>query len=939
MTNNDDQVENIAKSINNHRELETEHLKRNDKNLAVALSNVHYFGKNIKIWLTTKENTGGFQKSLDITGAISSTTSGDSTTYTEDGYVVDKNTRTGELLITKTKGKHKIKTPNGEKDIEIFSLTSFIPDPHKAEAYDLVLNINEPKPRRYQKLTELLRIIDGSNAQLDALEEEEKRIRQDSLEKAKENEELVQIARQKDEEKKKREQALAQVQSFIRKSAELRHQPILDPWQEEIKRSSIYNGTIAIDGGPGTGKTTALIQRIKFLLDRKAMTGEGGSGEIIDDAYLPNLNEAQKRTLFDNNRNWAFFTPNELLKLFLRDNMLKEGLKADDSRVLIWKDHLDRLVKQYKLVNPETQNPFLFLTKSKYLDESLLPQNGTDLKQVLHDFEKHYLRGLNDRLQRLTNLEIDQFSWKAQGASIQGYIKRQEKDYTIEGLIRLYFNLQESYASEVKQLTKEYHELLGKSGARLMKLLSNNSEFKEVVFPYAEEWKKSSKNIDQEDEDQEDEELEDNTGDLEGFLFGKFKILVKNTALMRYDNTVRLSKKYQELADLINPYESIESFESLDKIGQLAFFSKFFVRSTRGIVSNVIVEIHKAYKSFRKQELTGTKNKWNQELLKYLVEEDKARNKRIHPEEQALLIYFINSIISKSHKVSKLKSKKIQHAYFEAFRIHSIPVIAVDEATDFHLIDLLAMHSLADLEISSVTYSGDVMQRLTKQGIRKWDELNGFIKPFDIKQLYVSYRQSPTLLELASTIYKQATKLDAEYISYMDKDPKEPKPLLFKSPDEEEKIDWIAERILEIYHAYGSQLIPAIAIFLPNNESVEAFAERLSDVDQLADVGIRVRASRDGQVLGDSNMVRVFPIDYIKGMEFEAVFFHNMHLLSKQYNNAEMVLKHLYVGLSRATFYMAVTSEGEMPKFNYLDELFETNHLSWKRELIGNHSS
>src|SRR5690606_16493277 len=95
---------------------------------------------------------------------------------------------------------------------------------------------------------------------------------------------------------------LAQAKNFIRKHAELRYQPILDPIQETIKRSNIFNGKLIINGGPGTGKTTSLIQRIKFL-----------TSVSIED-YVT-LTKEKKDILFDQQKSWIFFTPNELLSL------------------------------------------------------------------------------------------------------------------------------------------------------------------------------------------------------------------------------------------------------------------------------------------------------------------------------------------------------------------------------------------------------------------------------------------------------------------------------------------------------------------------------------------------------------------------------------------------------------------------------------------------
>jgi superfamily I DNA/RNA helicase len=161
----------------------------------------------------------------------------------------------------------------------------------------------------------------------------------------------------------------------------------------------------------------------------------------------------------------------------------------------------------------------------------------------------------------------------------------------------------------------------------------------------------------------------------------------------------------------------------------------------------------------------------------------------------------------------------------------------------------------------------------------------------------------------------------------MDRDEMEPKPLFFKSNDEGEKIDWISKRILEIYNAYGNT-IPSIAVFLSDESQLEFFADKLGETDRLADVGITVKACNKGQVLGDSNMVRVFSVEYIKGLEFEAVFYHNLDNLL-ELAQEDTTIKNLYVGLSRASFYMAITSSSDLKYFSYLEKYFNHNQQNW----------
>lgn len=934
MKENNEIVQKIAEDILHHRKLETKELRRPDKNLAIGLSNVRFIDENMKIWLTTKDNEGGYHKIPDITGYTGQTVADEPTTITHDGKVVNKNTRIGEVLIKNSDGIHQVQTKRGLRPLQIFNLSVFIPDHHHAEAFDLTIDINESKIRRYQKLTELIASFKKAEETIAELKSQEKSIIGEKEKNVKQENKLKELARQIEEQRRKRDETLAKAQSFIRKSAELRYQPILDKWQEDVKRSNIYSGTLAIDGGPGTGKTTALIQRIKFLLDKEAMLGSQEIGQdFISEGYFPKMNDDQKRVLFDSRRNWVFFSPNALLKLFLRNNMIQEGLQADDSRVLIWGDYLTELIRDYKLVNTELPTPFLFLRTRQ--SEGLLPYSSNNLKSILDGLESFFLTVVSERLQKIGQIKADLFFWKIQGLSIQNYINRQEKSLTIDSLIRLFFNLQENYIDEVKQLTTQFTELNNIAASKVLQQVEENISLRNEAYAFAEEWIRTSGNAededtDNEDEEEEEEEIEAQINETKVFLYDKLKILVKNVALSKHDNTVRLSKKYVALRELIKLYFEIESIDTLDRIGQLAYFNKYFVRITRGLVSNLLSDIPKIYKAFRKIELTTNSHGWNYDLLKFIVEDEKSKNKRLHPEEQSLLIYFINKIIAKSYKFSVVKGKAIRHPYFEAFRNHSVPVIGVDEASDFHIIDLLAMHSLSDLNISSVTFSGDIMQRLTEKGIRQWEDLNNFISPLSIKELRISYRQSPTLLEIASALYEKATNKKARYESYMERDSKEPSPLLFKNNNEDAKINWIAKRIWEIHNAYGRQLIPSIAIFLPNDNEVEQFSKKLSEIDELADVGINVRASKDGQVLGDRNMVRVFPIDFIKGMEFEAVFFHNLHLLSRRYQNQEIIMKNLYVGLSRASFYMGVTADENVEDFNFLDGYFSLNNHSWR---------
>ncbi|MDX2246510.1 MAG: hypothetical protein SF052_07035 [Bacteroidia bacterium] len=925
-----------SKHIKHHRKLETEGLIRpeKEKNLAVAFASVFLKGEQRKIWLTNRENLGGYSSLVNITGFITNTEAGHPTTITSDGYAVYKNSPFGEFLIRNLIGTHPYnlrtvqygKSTEETNNVTIYHFSTFVPDRNKAEAHDVVINLEGHKPTFISVLSDFLANERGRKKRIEL---QEKVALDHTLEA-----ELRELEAKLKQEEDKRA-LLKNARSFIRANAELRYQPILDPEQEAVKRGDLFDNTLVIDGGPGTGKTTALIQRLKFLTDRTALVGaEKESASIFEMGYLPKMTESQKQVLFNSN-NWVFFSPSQLLKLFLKESMIKEGLSADNTRLLIWSDYSLQLMKAYKFVNIETQNPFKVL--NKFTDQNLLPVSGEELKKILESLDQFFLNAVLSRLTQVSGIKVSAFTWGNKALEIQATIERGLRNKNWASLIRLFLGLEESYsadAARAREDLRDYYDSLSK------KILVNlkNSSVHEGVFAFGGEWMNEgsteSEPIDPETEvevfSDQDAEEEENTADIELFLLQKIKGLIRTLALMKYDKSTRLSKRQKELWDLMASAYPIEEEQGFDKHAQLAFFDRYFGRIvTGGIVSNIFRLIPTMYKSFRKVELKARSGFWNYDLLKHLVELDAEKNKRLHPNEFSLLIYLTNRLIKQSIKISPSKTANINHPYFTAFRDAIRPVIGVDEASDYHLVDILAIQSLSHPEISSVTYSGDLMQRLTHGGVRTWEDLSLFIDNLQIKKLQVSYRQSPTLLEIAKGIYHRATQGHAQYVSFSERDPKEPAPLLYRNDSQEEQIEWISGRILEIYKAYGDW-IPSIAVFLPHESEIENFARSLGQMDALGDVGINVVACNKGQILGDQNSVRVFSVDYIKGLEFEAVFFHRIDHLHSGDTDEELVLKNLYVGLSRASFFMAATCSIDSYIGNYLEDLFHKGPKTWK---------
>lgn len=899
-----EKIEDIAKSLKRHRELE---IKDSLSNPAVGRCFAFYQNDNRVFWLTNKENISGRNR-YDFIGNVKGRDVGRPTTLTTDGVAVYKNTKIGEVLILNHEGQHLVNVPAGQFTIELFNRSSFVPSNSiSGYATDILIKLaGDSKTHSFQNISKILSL------QIELDKEKEK------LEHATDQEaqQLIQRIADKEAEMKS---YLDKAQGFIRKYAELRYQPILDPIQESIKRSKVFEGSLIINGGPGTGKTTSLIQRIKFLI----------SPSIEE---YTTLNQSQKDILFNQRTSWIFYSPNELLALFLRNSMKMEELTADTERVKVWGSHKNELVKAYKLVDTATKRPFLIYNKSQ--GKSLFVNKPKNIQEIVSGLTKFYLNFQKDKLNKVSEIDVSQFKWKNTGLSIQKYLYDKKNVKNIDDLIRLFLNLNETYKAESDKIAEEYSSLIKQVAGRIQVIITKDSARANALADILNQWKNSNQDTEEEDDDDDDteieledfEEKEEQTAfDFERELFTKLKSLCRKQALKKFDKNSKFSKRDRELLKLI---PEVEKQNEYDQIGQTAFFKKFFERIIKGVLANVLREIPMTYKKHRREQLKTKNKNWDLQILDELVKKDK--NSRIHSDEQALLLHFTNIVCLSLSNGFQRQFNSLNHPYLNAFKTNCKPVIGIDEATDFSIIDLLAINSFRHPQISSVTLSGDIMQRMTNDGLTSWEDFSSVVAGTERKDLEVSYRQSPTLLSLAQSIYEKSTGNKANYKSYIEKDAAEPKPLILVSDDGDEKLNWIAERIIEIYKAYGDS-IPSIAIFLPNENQLEGFANKLGNLDTLSDVGILVKACSNGEVLGDKNTVRIFSIDKIKGLEFEAVFFHNLDELQNQHLSSDLLLKYLYVGLSRATFYLGLTVAEELNSdLNFLLKNFDRTGKTWR---------
>ena len=316
------------------------------KNFAVAFAGVtDNRSTSLKVWLiNTNELAMGSDIHFGITGTPHISAGQPIAVKTAGGVLISKNSRLAEYIIRKEKESFEIPSPTGLKQLKLKDVTTYIPDKSNEKAYDL---------KGWDSLTEdtwTIPVVPREMVQIEPAKEETSLIDElledeISLQPSppQERVELLDLSLiEIPGENFSNVAPPVHLNRYVSETAELKYQPILDPWQEEYKRKNFFNGvTTILDGGPGTGKTTTLIQRIKFLIDQAALQD-----------YSKDLTAAEKEHISHASSNWVFYTPNELLKLYLKESMVREGLLANDQTVRVWQSERSAIMKLYGLISP-----------------------------------------------------------------------------------------------------------------------------------------------------------------------------------------------------------------------------------------------------------------------------------------------------------------------------------------------------------------------------------------------------------------------------------------------------------------------------------------------------------------------------------------------------------------------------------------------------------
>lgn len=664
----------------------------------------------------------------------------------------------------------------------------------------------------------------------------------------------------------------------------LRDQPVLDQYQDEIFRLPL-DKRLLILGPPGTGKTTTLIRRL---------------GQKLDTAFL---DEDEQRTVESvgatngsaHANSWLMFTPTELLKQYLKEAFNREGVPASDLRIRTWFDYRRELARNtFGVLRTATGGGSYVLKDAVDILIADAIDNPIPWFTDFNEWQRStFINEIRQAAQGLSENPTSNIS--SLGQRLLAIIERAGS-----GSLSATFSSLAAEVAGIQTLVAGMKEITDKKihGALNLQLNRNKTFIDELA-----------KFIDglQQAPDAEADELDDQDGDEEEANIPRTG---RAAAASAYMQAARAQARSQ--ASKRNIGKNTRNGKVIEWLGDRGLSeadraevgaSLLIQASARRFVNPVkrfVDGIAKRYRAFRR--LRQEEGKW------YRKEGFSPTD--LHPLELDVVLLAIlrgaNDLLSKPNIVRDVDAP-VWSSLKPVLDLYKNQIL-VDEATDFSPVQIACMAALSHPRIRSFFACGDFNQRLTTWGSRSVDQMKWVFPEIEVKEITVTYRQSRQLNELARSLIQAAggAGQGATLPEHVDSDGVAPA-LLEGASEPAAVVDWLAQRIREIERFVGQ--LPSIAVFVESEAEVQPTADALNAA--LADENTQVVACPKGQVMGQDNDVRVFDVEHIKGLEFEAVFFIGIDRLASLH--PQLFDKYLYVGTTRAATYLGVTCDDVLP--------------------------
>ena len=667
----------------------------------------------------------------------------------------------------------------------------------------------------------------------------------------------------------------------IHTAMQLRDQPILDEFQDEIFRLPL-DSQLVILGPPGTGKTTTLIKRLSQKLNPDFL--EEQEQRLVENTDLTVKSHAES---------WMMFAPTDLLKQYVREAFNREGIPAPATNISTWEKHRDDLARNVlNILQTTDRTGFVIKRNLEFLSTPTM-ENPIDCYEAFVAF--HQARTVEKMTAGLKKLkQTKKYDDSGLNSQISDVIEGVKKG-TLLSVFRALLELEGSIYKKSKLLKEESDGLIKKG---LVLEFNKDKAFLEELGRFSDSLKVSAApDDDAQDLDDEEETVSSN---LKQRAKQAYNTAIRRLAQSIFTNTKlpKNSKTAQIVKWLGDRLPAESRLVQIGKLNEIRSGLQQYTQATNRYLKTV----PGSYRLFRKQSLKS--GVW------YKKEPKDSRH--IDSGELDLLVLATLKTARILMQDSAIK-RKLDGAGYELLQLiksHYRNQILVDEATDFSPLQLAAMENLTSLETQSFFACGDFNQRITSWGTRSAEQLKWVSGKLETRSVKTVYRQSQKLGGFSHALL-QSFGGDLENVNdisnslhYVGVGPA----LEEGMESRDEVAEWLASRIREVESMV--ETMPTVAVLVRSEPEVIPMAAALNEY--LEDYNLKAVPCTDGQTIGEGTDVRVFNIKHIKGLEFEAVFFPSVDKLAGE--QPELFDKYLYVGTTRAATYFGLTCEEGLPE-------------------------
>ncbi|MGO7078732.1 ATP-binding domain-containing protein [Rhizobium johnstonii] len=671
---------------------------------------------------------------------------------------------------------------------------------------------------------------------------------------------------------------------------DLRDQPLLDQYQDEIFRLPL-NSRLLLLGAPGTGKTTTLIKRL---------------GQKLGIAFLE---EDERRAIgatspsreSDYARDWIMFTPTELLKLYVKEAFNREEIPAPDDRISTWSDYREELARNTFPILRSTSNSSSFVLKDNAL--TLRPASQNNAIAWFEDFDQWQKAAFWDEMRSSATALSEQTASDVArvGARLSAAIGPQGSEST--QVFVSFLPIAEDIRAMVEARKAATDTELKKS---LNLQVNRDRGFLDSFGAFIEGLSDVTDDADDQDEDEE-EANQPRVGRAAAMNHYLRVLRTQARARARRRNVPKASRTGRIIDWLAGRMPADPDLQRIGESLVVQSALRWFVNPVRRYVDGV----PQRYRRFRR--IRQAEGLW--------FAPDGHAVTDLHPLEADLILLAMmrssDELVRRARRLDTLENpaQRVLTRMSELYRTQ----VLVDEATDFSPIQLACMSMLTRPVSRSFFACGDFNQRVTAWGTRSLEQMKWVLPDIDNRSVSIAYRQSKKLHALARQLVALGGDSAAEVALSDFADNEGVSPVLGTGmSDLAETARWLADRIIEIEETVRE--LPSIAVLVNSEADVRPIADALGEA--LLDNNIRVIPCPDGQVRGREGAVRVFNVEHIKGLEFEAVFFVGVDRLAA--NLPDLFDKYLYVGATRAASYLGLTCAQFLPdRVKHLEPLFE----------------